>query len=168
FVRESFTLLDRVPVAAGRYFGTQYGAYIALSSQRNPYFDITFSRNHAVFDGVRSTVDFFGGFNLSGYARTEITASLSWFEFEGFDTIQTTTINGKISITPTTLLVIDLIGQANTFEKRVTPLVRLRWRYLPGSDLFVVYRETIPYGDSTQPAERSLTAKLNYRFDSLF
>ena len=46
--------------------------------------------------------------------------------------------------------------------------MRVRWRYLPGSDLFLVYRETYPYGDAAgDEAERRITAKLVYRYDLL-
>ena len=166
-VREEFTLLDRVTIAPDRYFGNRLDVFLLLNSQRNPYFEVGFVRDSSLFGGLIQTADAFVGLNVLGYLRTELGGSTSWVDFDGFDTIRTSTFNGKISVTPSTKLVIDLIGQANTFEERITGLVRVRWRYLPGSDLFFVYRETVPYDDSDIDANRSLTMKLNYRFDAL-
>lgn len=166
-VRDEFQLLDQITVAPGRYFGTRVNGNFGLSSQRNPYFDVSYEYSSALFDGEIHTVSGLVGVNFRGYVKAEANANQSWVIFDGFDTISTTTVNSTISITPTTKLVIDLIGQLNTFEKRGTALARIRWRYLPGSDLFVVYRETLPYDDSAIEANRSLTIKINYRFDAL-
>ena len=166
-VREDFTLFDEVPIAADRYFGRRVLGYFGLTSQRNPFFDVAYSYDTSLFGGSIHTVDGSAGLNLAGFARSEVGFTASWAQFDGFDTIQATTLNGKVSITPSVKLVFDLIGQLNTVEERTTALVRVRWRYLPGSDLFFVYRETIPYGDSEVEPGRSLTLKLNYRFDTL-
>ncbi len=167
-VREDFTLLNRVPIPADRYFGHRVTASLSLSEQRNPYFDVEFTHDTSLFGGRLNAVDATAGINLYGYGRSEVSATLSWINFNGFDTIQTTTVRSRLSITPSTKLVADLIGQANTFEQRVTALARVRWRYLPGSDLFLVYRETFPYDESEVEADRAVTLKVNYRFDALF
>lgn len=49
-------------------------------------------------------------------------------------------INGGLAITPNINTQIDLVGQLNTQNKQWLGLARLRWRWLPGSDLFLVYR----------------------------
>lgn len=46
-----------------------------------------------------------------------------------------------------------------------TALVRLRWRYLPGSDLFVVYRHPFNLHDSEAARDPLLTLKLSYWYD---
>ncbi len=179
-VREGFTLLNQVPVAPDRYFGESLVVYAGRTSQRNPYFDVSYTRDTSLFGGLIQTIDGFAGVNLLGYMRAEVGAGHSWVDFDGRDTIETTTVNAKVSATPTTKLVIDFIGQSNSVEGRLTGLVRLRWRYLPGSDLFLVYRENVACSgfflcgdddpdvsrDEVEPF-RSVTLKLNYRFDAL-
>ena len=49
-------------------------------------------------------------------------------------------VNGGLVITPDINTQIDLVGQLNTQADRWMGLARLRWRWAPGSDLFLVYR----------------------------
>ena len=46
-----------------------------------------------------------------------------------------------------------------------TALVRVRWRYLPGSDLFIVYRHPFDFHRRTQAADPLVTLKLSYWYD---
>ena len=46
-----------------------------------------------------------------------------------------------------------------------TALVRVRWRYLPGSDLFIVYRHPFDMHRRDQAGKPLLTLKLSYWYD---
>jgi hypothetical protein len=45
-------------------------------------------------------------------------------------------------------------------------MLRIRWRYAPGSDLFLVWREDMVY-EPVLTSERTLTVKVTYRIDGL-
>ena len=60
----------------------------------------------------------------------------------------------------------DLTLQLNTQSRQLVGLARLRYRYLPGSDLFFVYQENIDY-EGGLDSQRSFIVKLAYRYDSL-
>jgi hypothetical protein len=66
---------------------------------------------------------------------------------------------------PTTDLLADLVFQLNDVADSAVALARVRWRYQPGSDVFLVYREDIPL-ESARDNTRSLVLKLSYRFES--
>ena len=70
----------------------------------------------------------------------------------------------------------DLVVQgttATTDDERLAPwhdiagnaLLRIRWRYLPGSDLFVVYRQPFDLHRDGSPEDLRLTVKLSYWYD---
>ena len=92
----------------------------------------------------------------------------SHIDFEGRDTTRTLVANGTLRINPSTKIAIDLIGQANALESRAAALVRFRWRYLPGSDLFLIYRENVDWSDANEDDARSIAMKLSYRYDAVF
>jgi len=86
-------------------------------------------------------------------------------DFPERDLVPTLAVNSVFSVTPSPWVVLDLVGQVNTVAERFIGMARLRWRYLPGSDLFLVYRESLDYGEQT--SERRLTLKLSYRYDAV-
>lgn len=100
--------------------------------------------------------------SLGPHFRVEAQSELSFLKFEE-EWSEQLTVNGKVVISPNNRINLDLIFQVNTVAEQAVGLARLRWRYLPGSDLFFVYREIINYGDLS--SSRTATLKLNYWFD---
>ena len=77
-------------------------------------------------------------------------------------------INGLLRVTPSTAVQIDLIGRVDGENDRGTALARIRWRYAPGSDLFIVWREELDWSLTGQVhVEHQVTFKMTYRFDLL-
>ncbi len=76
--------------------------------------------------------------------------------------------NGNIDVAITRLLAFDTLGRLDLSpgNERVGTQSRLRWRFAPGSDLFVVYRNNLPLTEGTpeEPKEpfHELTIKLTY------
>ena len=68
-------------------------------------------------------------------------------------------------ITPTTKLQLDLVAQRNSQAEQWIGQARLRWRYLAGSDLFLVYRAQAL--DESGLEEQRLMFKLIWRSDLL-
>jgi hypothetical protein len=50
-------------------------------------------------------------------------------------------MTGRFSFTPTTRLLVSSLLQFNADARTLSSSVRLRWEYLPGSELFVVYSD---------------------------
>jgi hypothetical protein len=81
--------------------------------------------------------------------------------------------NLQLFITPSPTVMIDTVTQLNSGGGALTSQARLRWRYLPGSDLFLVLRRAepppellAPLGVSgADPVDWRLTFKLTWRFD---
>jgi hypothetical protein len=108
---------------------------------------------------------------LSRMIRVSATAGLSLIDLPQHDAFQTLTLKSVLEITPSpsivtyaTLLMVD--NDLNARLDQGVFLFRLRWRYMAGSDMFLVYREEINLDDEAN--ERSVAIKLNYRFDSVF
>lgn len=155
-------------VAPGRYRG--YIAFVGLAtpSGRNPSASIGYTRNTAFFGGVSDLLEASLEARLGPSFRVNAGGSLAFLDVPSQEDLETrVTVNASGSWTPNTQVQLDLIGQTNTVQDRATFLGRLRWRYLPGSDLFVVYRENLDYGEDTLRSERSLTVKLGFRYDTL-
>ena len=51
---------------------------------------------------------------------------------------------------PSTRLQFDVVGQMNSQTDKVLGLSRIRWRWAPGSDLFLVYRMEVNQEDQSQ------------------
>ena len=103
------------------------------------------------------------------YVRADVSADVYCIMLREYDPLWTYAINGLIRVTPTTTLQIDALTRLNGDEERATALLRLRWRYAPGSDLFVVWREDLDWS-ATGAIERAnvehqVTVKTTYRFD---
>jgi hypothetical protein len=70
-------------------------------------------------------------------------------------------------VTPDTALRIDALGRVDSESARATAMLRLRWRYRPGSDLFAVWREDLEWPAGQLRSERTVTVETTLRFDAL-
>lgn len=161
------TTIAGFDVEAGRYEGAYIEGFVGSPGGRNPSARLTLTHNTAFFGGRVSTaggsVDWRFGKHLLAVAG----ADYAYIDFDARGDSHALTPFGRLTWTPDTLLQLDLIGQANTVEEEGAGLVRLRWRYLPGSDFFLVYREGVEKIDERFRSRRSLTAKLGFRYDAL-
>jgi hypothetical protein len=67
----------------------------------------------------------------------------------------------RFNVTPSPRLLVSALVQINTSSHTVSSSARLRWEYVPGSELFVVYsdgRNTLPPG--AQLLNRSIAIKI--------
>jgi len=168
---DEFDLLDIIPIEAGRYDGMfmEYGIY--ASSELNPNASFRYRATSAFFGGVRQTFTLSGGASVGPHFRLAGTARQSFISIPGYDDEGALTVSSTLTVAPSTLLFFDWIVQINDFERETTSLLRMRWRYLPGSDLFFVYRHDIPYdcyqAGAVCETVAELTLKATYRFDAL-
>lgn len=167
-VTEAFEVLGDQTVEPGRYFGHLAGASFNSSGARNPTGSVLYSINTGFFGGVIHTLGLAGRARIGPHFNLAATADLGFAKRPDFD--WRTTISGQVSITiaPTTTLSAELIAQVNNVDDVASGFARIRWRYLPGSDIFLVYREQLDITDRISSAQRDLTLKVLYRFDTVF
>jgi hypothetical protein len=165
-VEEAFDVLGDQRVEPGRYRGITTGLGIGSPSRRNPYGAVTYSLDTGFFGGKLHTFSPLLHARLGPHVEIDGRASLGFADREGFEKKPVLSARGALTIAPTIDLSADVIVQVNSIDGLASLLARVRWRYLPGSDLFLVYREGIPL-TGEEEAQRDLTLKLQYRFDTV-
>jgi len=166
-VREEFELIDDVVIEPGGYQGVVAALTVSSPEGRNPVVSVNARVRNDFFGGAayRSQVSFAAAFGQ--HVRTSIDAVGTLIDFSGRDLIPTLAFNGLLSVTPSPWVVVDLVGQVNSVREQFIGMARLRWRYLPGSDIFLVYRAQVDYGAEEPEVDQRVTLKLSYRYDSV-
>lgn len=166
-VREPFDLVPDLSIEPGQYRGVSMNANVASPNGRNPVVSLTVGANNAFFGGAsyRGILSFAAAFGP--HFRTSIGAVGALLDFPERDLIPTLAINSVFSVTPSPWVLVDLVGQLNSVAERFIAMLRVRWRYLPGSDLFLVYREALDYSGPEVQSERRVTLKVSYRYDTM-
>ena len=146
-VTRSYELLDRefriapgVTIPVGGYGFQDVRASFGLGQHRR--FSGTLSAQHGTFfSGDRTSVGFSGG-------RLELTPQFSVEPSVSFNRIElpegrftTRLVSTRTTYTVTPLMFISALLQYNSSNDSLSTNVRLRWEFLPGSELFVVYNE---------------------------
>ncbi len=178
FVREPFELVDRVPVPADRYASRNIYVNGTTPPGKLAQLYLGYGYTGNFYGGTLHTVEADGSlafgphFKLRGngklslisFSEATLRARGGSSEFEAFNIL---TASLALVVSPSTTLSLDGIAQVNTGDERLNTLVRVRWRYLPGSDLFLVYRQVDDRADASGD-ERSLTLKVTWRTDVVF
>ncbi|MCA9552765.1 MAG: carbohydrate binding family 9 domain-containing protein [Myxococcales bacterium] len=153
-------------VTAGAYRGAELSAGVDSPGGRNPVGSFGYLYSSALFGGRLHQFAASGKVSFGAKMRLELGTQVNLLDYEDQPLKTAVTFNGKLVLTPDTKIALDVIGQANSTADQATVLVRLRWRYVPGSDLFFVYREFLSFGDE-KSSDRTLAFKMTYRFDLL-
>ncbi|MEO1480883.1 MAG: DUF5916 domain-containing protein [Myxococcota bacterium] len=159
-----------VTIAAGVYDRRAVELNFEASSQNNPFGELTVGYEDGFFGGTQARAEPEFGVALSKYFRATAGAFVARIDLPDSDPFTSTAANMTLSFTPNTVLLFDVTGQWNTQNDQVALLSRIRWRFLPGSDLFVVYRDR--YGEDAtgifeEGQARSLIIKAALRSDVL-
>jgi hypothetical protein len=163
-VEEEFEVLGDQPVAPGRYPGINMGTQVSSPFGRNPQATVGYNANTGFFGGVSHTLSISGKTLLGPHLKISALSYLTIAKRPDFEWRRTVSGQTGITVAPLTSLSIDLIAQVNTLDEVADGLVRVRWRYLPGSDLFLVYRESLDFSEELV-FEREIVAKLQLRLD---
>jgi len=165
-VQRDFEPVPGVVVPAGSYRGVS--TYVSLSTPDN--------FNPSVYALYGLSNAYFGGERHNGYAqvawsplpelRVVLSADVYRVALRGADPFFTYAVNGLVRVTPLTTLQADLVARVDQESRRAIGMLRIRWRYAPGSDLFLVWREDLVY-EPVLTTERTLTVKVTYRLDGL-
>ena len=135
-----FRIAPRVTIPVGGYSFEDVRASFGLGQHRR--FSGTLSAQHgSFFSGERTSVGFSGG-------RLELTPQFSVEPSISFDRIDlpegrftTRLVSTRTTYTVTPLMFVSALLQYSSGSDSLSTNVRLRWEYLPGSELFVVYNE---------------------------
>ncbi|MDH5675940.1 MAG: carbohydrate binding family 9 domain-containing protein [Myxococcales bacterium] len=195
-VTREFPLFDDLIIGADRYRGGQAKLELSTPSGRNPSGSLTYLADDAFFSGISHGLSPSAAVNLGPHLRLTAGGTLTFIELEqcidriddegaesrrcggldlgeplaqpvGRERRRTLTVNSSVGVTPDTRLSADLTLQLNTQSERGVVLLRMRYRYLPGSDLFLVYQENLDYADRLR-SDRSLIVKATYRYDAMW
>jgi len=143
----SYDLLDQplriapdVTIPIGSYNFHDVTASFALGQQRTLSGSMLVQHG-TFFSGDKTTVAFNRGrLELTPQLSVEPSISLNWVDLpEGRFTTQLVMTRTTYTITP--LMFVSALLQYNSSNDSLTTNLRMRWKYQPGSELFVVYRE---------------------------
>lgn len=154
-------------VRAGTYRGARLSAGLNAPGQSNPRFSLYYAINNAYFGGELHNGYADLGVAFGPHVTLETSADVYHATLREQEPFWTYGVNALLRITPSTNLQLDLIGRLDGRNERAIAMARLRWRYMPGSDLYVVWREDIDYAGAEVILERSVTVKTAFRFDLL-
>jgi hypothetical protein len=161
-----FAIVPGVVVPIGAYdFHTVQLSYTA--GQQRPVSGGVVYEQGPFYDGDRRSISV-NSARVQVTPRVSIEPSLTvnWIELPQ-STFTTSVVRGRATFTVTPRMFFSGIAQYNSTARSVSSNLRLRWEYLPGSELFVVYTDDY---DSAPPVgipalrNRALVVKLNRLF----
>ena len=159
------TRIGGAPVSAGEYAFETIRAVYNVSQQRR--MSANLSAEYGTFYGGRKT-------SLGiGRGRVPVTTRLSMEPTYSFNRVQlgadayvTHLAGSRVTYTMTPLMFVSALVQYNSQQHAISTNARLRWEYLPGSELFVVYndeRDTLARRSSSL-SSRAFIVKVNRLF----
>ena len=134
--------------------------------QHRPLYGSVSVEHGTFFDGDRTTLSFRQG-------RVKLTPKFSLepsFSINRVDlpagSFTASLVGSRVTYTMTPLMFVSALLQYNSSSETVATNVRLRWEYLPGSELFVVYNEQRDTLARSFPelTNRALIVKVNRLF----
>ncbi|GAB4209799.1 MAG: hypothetical protein OHK0013_29640 [Sandaracinaceae bacterium] len=165
-VQRDFEPVPGVTIPAGRYRGATASASLSAPDNFNPYFYASYGLSNAYFGGLRHNGYVQAAWSPIPEIRLVATADVYRVELRGYEAFWTYALNGLLRVTPTTALQADLVARVDAESRTAIGMLRVRWRFAPGSDLFLVWREDLTY-EPQLSSVRTLTLKVSYRIDAL-
>ena len=163
-VEAPFELLPSLSITPGAYRGGFSRYRLFAKDSRNPSGELSYYGSSAFFGGVIHLVSASGSVALGPHLRVSVSGEQAFIHIVPHDPRRTLTLSSAVTVAPTTALSLDLVFQLNDVARQTIGLARVRWRYLPGSDLFLVYRQDLTFdGD----LDASVTLKMSVRYDAV-
>lgn len=166
-VQRDFEVVPGVVVPAGTYRGGVLTAWASSPSARNPVAYASYSVSNAYFGGTLHNPYLSVTAIVGPWARIALSGDVYHVALRGVPELWTYAINGLVRITPATSLSIDLVARVNQEARSGTGMLRARWRFAPGSDLWLVHRTDVDASSAAPALVHTTTLKLTYRFDLL-
>ena len=165
-VEETFTLPTDEEITAGTYDGVSAALRIGTPWRRNPAVSATYRWSNAFYGGTQNQLSLGSVVSLGAHFRWSTNLTGTQFKLPGYETSKTLSLNSGVTaaFSPTLFWENNIQGVSTTETGRI--LSRIRWRYLPGSDAFLVYQEDVEWNNSMTSTDRRFVFKLNYWWDT--
>ena len=160
-VPKPFTISPGVIVPAAGYETRNLRSTYSLGQQRLFSGRVALGRG-TLYDGTRTEASYNGRVGIIPQLAVEPSISLNWVDLP-FGSFSAKLVNARLIVTPTPRMMLSSLIQFNASAHTVTSSVRLRWEYLPGSELFVVYSDGRNVLESATPTgllNRSVAVKV--------
>ena len=158
FLPGDFKIASGVVVPTGPYSSDTVRSSYSLGQQRK--ISGTMAASWGTFyGGTRTQTSYSGRISFPPGFSLEPSLSLNWVNLPYGD-FTTRLLSTRFNVTPSARLLVSGLLQFNASAHTVSSSVRLRWEYVAGSDLFVVYsdgRDTLSSG--TPLLNRSIAIK---------
>ena len=165
FLPQPFRIASGVVLPVGGYDFGFLNAGMSFGQHRPVYGSVSVEHG-TFFDGHRTTVSIRQGrVKVTPKFSLEPSASVNRVNLPA-GSFTATLVGSRVTYTMTPLMFVSALLQFNSSSETVATNVRLRWEYLPGSELFVVYNEQ---RDTLAPnfpelTNRALIVKINRLF----
>jgi len=164
-VQEPFDLFTDITIAPDNYRGMRAYATLGLAPNSNPTCTFNYVWNNNFFGGELHSVSADALLSITKHIRVESSASWSRAKFIDSSAHYPFAINSMLTLAMSANLGLDWVAQYSNLINAIGGLARFRWRFMPGSDLFLVYRQS---RSDFEPLQRSLTLKVSFRWDALY
>jgi hypothetical protein len=134
-----FPIARGVVVPAGVHTHRTAQLTYRLGQQRRISGDLSVSHGR-FYEGTRTSGGYSGRLGLSSHLTVEPVVTLNWVSLPYGDFTAHLT-GARVSVTPTARLGFSALSQFNPALGSLASSMRMRWEYVPGSELFVVYSD---------------------------
>lgn len=160
-IPQAFAISPGVTIPARSFDYQALRTSYSLGQQRRVSGRITFTRG-SFYDGAKTDLVYAGRVAISRQVAIEPGLTINWVRLP-FGDFTTRLVNSRVIFTPSPRLSVSSLLQYNAIPHALSSSVRLRWEYLPASELFVVYsdgRNTLPTPTSPALQNRSFAVKV--------
>ena len=165
FLDEPFEITNEVTIPVGEYSFRNARIVYALGQQRRLSGALAVEHG-GFFDGEKTSLSYIRGrVGLTSQFSVEPTVSVNWVDLpEGRFTSTLVTARATYTVTPR--MFVSALLQYNSSGAIFGTNARLRWEYLPGSELFVVYTDERDTALGGRPVleSRGFVVKINRLF----
>jgi hypothetical protein len=134
-----FVISPGVTVPAGGYSHGTLNAFYTLAQQRKVSGNLSASHG-SFYGGTRRSAGYGGRIGFSPHFGIEPNVTLNWVSLPYGDF--TARLFGlRVALAPTARLGFIALTQFNPSARSLSSSARMRWEYIPGSELFVVYSD---------------------------
>ena len=154
-----FDISPGVVVPAGGYSTSTVSGSYTLAQQRKVSGTLSASRG-SFYGGTRTSAGYNGRIAFSAHVGVEPNLSFNWVTLPYGD-FNARLVGLRLAVAPTARLGFSGLTQFNPTSRTLTSSARMRWEYIPGSELFVVYSDGRDTGARTFPLlqNRSIAVK---------
>jgi hypothetical protein len=159
FLAAEFPIARGVIVPAGSYDWNSVRTAYSLGQQRTLSGTVAAGWS-SFYGGTRVETTYSGRIGFSPRFAVEPAVTLNWVDLP-YGSFTARLITSRFIVTPTPRLSVTGLVQVNASADTASSSVRLRWEYIPGSELFLVYsdgRDTAP-GTPLGLMNRSIAVK---------